>query len=132
MTVKFDPILGKLRESDGISSSQSAQLAKAVYTAFISQSSTSAPTASVLVNTLGTVAWARTGTGTYTMTCTGAFTTGKTIPLSDVYYDAAGNKMTLERTSANVMTLKTYAAADIDTLADGVITNQFVNVEVYS
>lgn len=129
---KYDRFLGKIRESDSLSVNESAQLAKAVYTAFLSQSSTSAPTATVLLNTIGTITWARTGTGTYTMTCTGAFTNNKTVPISDVYFDAAGNKMTLERTSANVMTLKTYAAADTETLADGVLSNQFFNVEVYS
>jgi hypothetical protein len=132
MAVKYDPILGKLRESDGMSSGESAQLAKSVYTALLNKTSTNAPTPTLLVNTLGTVTWARTGSGTYTMTCTGAFTVNKTVPVSDVYFDTAGNKMTLERTSADVMTLKTYAAADTETLADVDLTNQYFNVEVYS
>lgn len=51
-----------------------------VYTALLSQSGTSAPTATVLENTLGaTVTWSRTTTGTYRGTAsTGVFTLDKT------------------------------------------------------
>ena len=51
-----------------------------VYTALISQSGTSAPTATVLENTLGgTVVWTRTGSGSYVGTLAGVFTTNKTV-----------------------------------------------------
>jgi hypothetical protein len=50
-----------------------------VYTAFISQSGTSAPTVTVLENTLGgAISWAYTGVGIYTGTLSGVFTLSKT------------------------------------------------------
>ena len=50
-----------------------------VYTALLSQTGTSAPTATVLENTLGgTVVWTRVGNGSYRATLTGAFVLDKT------------------------------------------------------
>ena len=49
-----------------------------VYTALLSQSGTSAPTATVLENTLGTVVWTRSEAGIYIGTFTGGFTLNKT------------------------------------------------------
>lgn len=50
-----------------------------VYTALLSQSGTSAPTATVLENTLGgSITWTRTTTGVYTGTLAGAFLVNKT------------------------------------------------------
>jgi hypothetical protein len=107
---------------------------KKVYTAFITQTGTNAPTeVTVLKDTIGTPVWAYSAVGTYTLTKEGAFVTNKTVPnKAEVYTDVDGNLMSLERTSADVMTLKTYAAADTETLANGVITGQFINIEVYN
>ena len=106
---------------------------KNVYTAFISQASTNAPTEDIkLHDDLSTPVWSYSAVGTYLLTKASAFTSTKTVPNAVVaYYDNAGNKITLERTSANVMTLKTYAAADTAVLANGVITGQLINIEVY-
>jgi hypothetical protein len=50
-----------------------------VYTALLTQSGTSAPTATVLENTLGgTVVWTRNSGGSYTATLSGAFPASKT------------------------------------------------------
>jgi hypothetical protein len=98
---------------------------------FLSQSGTDAPVFTPLKDTLlGT--WARTGVGTYTLTKTGAFTENKTIPLDDVYVDQAGNLYKINRTSADVMTLLTYASADTTVLADAVLSNRFINIEIYN
>ena len=102
------------------------------YTAFISQTGTSTPTAtSVLKDTVGSPVWARTAAGTYTLTKVGAFTSGKTVPIDDNYTDQAGNLYKLNRTSADVMTLYSYAAADTSVLADGVLSNRYINIEIY-
>ena len=102
------------------------------YTVFLSQSGTNVPTATVLKDDFAVPVWAYSAVGTYTLTKTGAFTVDKTVPTKlESYVDNDGNKYTLERTSADVMTLKTYAAADITTLANGVLLNQLVNIEVY-
>lgn len=103
------------------------------FTGYFSQTGTNAPTAnSILKDSLGTPVWSYSTVGTYLLTKTGAFVANKTVPDKlESYIDNAGNKYTLERTSANVMTLKTYAAADTSVLANGVLSNQFINVEVY-
>lgn len=101
------------------------------YSVLASQVGTAAPTVKDLDSTLDKLVWARTGTGTYTITKTGAFKENKTLPVKDAYTDIDGNYMTLERTSWDVMTLKTYAAADTSVLADDVLDNQFIHIEVY-
>jgi len=51
-----------------------------IYVAKITQSGTSAPSATVLQNTLGgTPVWSRTGTGTYVATLANAFTANTTV-----------------------------------------------------
>lgn len=49
-----------------------------VYTALLTQSGTSAPVATVLENTIGTITITRSGTGEYTITSSGLFTLNKT------------------------------------------------------
>lgn len=57
-----------------------------VYTALLSQSGTSAPTATVLENTLGgTVVWTRSGIGSYQATLTGSvYTSSKTVVFATI------------------------------------------------
>lgn len=98
---------------------------------FLTQSGTNDPVFTSIVNTLEGV-WARTAVGTYTLTKTGAFVQNKTIPNDDIYTDQDGNLFKINRTNENTMTLLTYAAADTDVLADGVLVNRFINIEVYS
>lgn len=60
-----------------------------VYTAVLTQSGTSAPTATVLENTLGgTVVWSYSGTGTYIATLANAFPSGKTAIYHGTYTTA--------------------------------------------
>ncbi len=98
---------------------------------FLTQSGTDNPVFASITNTLDG-AWARTGVGTYTLTKTGIFVENKTIPNDDVYTDQSGNLFKINRTSIDVMTLLTYAAADTAILADSVLSNRFINIEVYS
>jgi hypothetical protein len=107
-------------------------IVKKCYTAFLSQTGTDAPVATVLKDDFAAPVWAYSAVGIYTLTKTGAFTANKTVPTKlEIYVDNDGNKFTLERTSADVMTLKTYAAIDDTVLANGVLVNQLVNIEVY-
>lgn len=123
---------GYLNLDDIISDVISTNVIKKVYTAFITQTGTDAPVATVLKDDLNSPVWEYSAVGTYTLTKIGAFTLNKTVPTKiDVYTDDDGNYITLERTNVNVMTLKTYAAADTTTLADGVLNGQYVNIEVY-
>lgn len=97
---------------------------------FLNQTGTNAPVLTAIVNTLVGV-WARTAIGTYTLTKAGAFIANKTVPIDDIYTDQAGNLFKINRTSTDVLTLLTYAAADTTSLADGVLTDRFINIEVY-
>ena len=98
---------------------------------FLTQTSTNAPVLTAIKDTIAGT-WARTAIGTYTLTKTGAFTANKTVPLDDIYVDQTGNLFKINRTSADVITLLTYAAADTTVLADGVLSNRFINIEIYS
>lgn len=66
-----------------------------VYTALLTQTATSAPTAVVLENTLGGVpVWTRTGAGIYRCTLAGAFTDLKTIAFVTETSSANGTRLT--------------------------------------
>jgi len=114
---------------DNVSSNKN----KKIYTAIISQTGTSAPVVNTLLEDgISSPVWSYSAVGTFLLTKTGAFTVNKTVPSKiDAGYDASGNLFTLERTSVDVMTLKTYAAVDTSTLANGVLVNQFINIEIY-
>lgn len=105
---------------------------KKVYTAFLTQAGTAAPVATVLNNTIGAIAIARSAAGTYTFTLANAFVLNKTVPVEDIYVDDAGDKYKLVRTSANVMTLTTYESADLNTPADDILSGRYINIEVYN
>ena len=97
---------------------------------FLTQTGTDAPVFTAIKDTLlGT--WARTAVGTYTLTKTGAFTENKTVPLDDIYLDQSGNLYKINRTSTDVITLLTYASTDTETLSDDVLSNRFINIEVF-
>ncbi|MCX6754621.1 MAG: hypothetical protein NTU81_02220 [Candidatus Nomurabacteria bacterium] len=98
---------------------------------FLTQTGTGAPSFTSIKDTLlGT--WARTAVGTYTLTKTGAFTLNKTVPIDDIYTDQAGNLFKINRTSADVITLLTYAAVNTAVLADSVLSNRYINIEIYN
>lgn len=98
---------------------------------FLTQSGTNAPVLTAITDTLAGT-WARTAVGTYTLTKAGSFVLNKTVPVDDVYVDQNDNLYKINRTSADVITLLTYAAADTSVLADDVLSNRFINIEVYS
>lgn len=77
-----------------------------VYTAVLTQSGTSAPTATVLQNTLGgTVVWSYNSAGDYTGTLSGAFTSNKTwLMMQQMNWDGQPNN-TLTRVDANSVSL---------------------------
>ncbi|HEU0126388.1 MAG TPA: hypothetical protein VFQ56_08785, partial [Flavobacterium sp.] len=102
-----------------------------VYTALISQSSTSAPTATVLENTLGgTVTWSRTSTGIYNATVSGLFTNLKTA----VFVQGGGSSPSVtvgDRVDSNTCTFQTRQMST-GTYLDSAITNGTVEIRVYN
>jgi len=101
------------------------------YSLFVSQSSTDAPTVIPLLNTLGVVALTRSAAGTYTFLSSNLFIENKTVPNKiNTINDVAGNKITIEWTSATTITLKTYNSSDV--LTDGILDEQEINIKVYN
>lgn len=109
-----------------------------IYRALLTQSSTSAPTATVLENTLGgTVVWSYTDVGIYVGTLAGAFTASKTacfpIGLSDDF-DASTDfsVATLRRTGADTVEITTLTDDNTTAaLANGLLTGSLVQILVY-
>ena len=86
-----------------------AGLGYTVYTALLTQTGTGAPVATILKNNTGaTFTWARTGSGTYTITASGnVFTNNKTI----VFVNQGGaleGLVTWARTSDTIITIQTF------------------------
>ena len=101
------------------------------YRALVSQATTAAPSATVLENSLGgTVVWARSSTGTYTATLTGAFTSDKTFLLTtgEAGTIAALKNVLVTRTSADVITVTTGSGG---TLEDSVLSSTPIEILVY-
>ena len=105
----------------------------AVYSALISQTSTDAPTAIVLENTLGgTVSWSYDSEGHYSGTLTGAFTTGKTFITT-----AGGSELNAcTFTNCSWLTSNEFLLHCINvtgaTYSDGLMLNTPLEIRVYS
>jgi hypothetical protein len=113
------------------SSAPAGNVAVKAYRALVTQSSGTAPTATVLENSLGgTVVWARSSTGTYTATLTGAFTSTKTFIMQpgETGTIAAIKNVLAVRTSDNVVTVTTGAGG---TLEDSVLSSFPIEILVY-
>lgn len=109
----------------------SGSVAVKTYRALVTQTSTTAPTATVLENSLGgTVVWARSSTGTYTATLTGAFTSAKTFIMQpgETGTIAAIKNVLASRTSDNVVTVTTGSGG---TLEDAVLSTYPIEILVY-
>lgn len=78
------------------------------YTALLTQAGTAAPTANFAINSVGTVAIARSSAGVYTLTTDGLWVADKTLVLVTISGTAVVVKAV--RTSANVITISTFAA----------------------
>jgi hypothetical protein len=104
-----------------------------VYTALLSQTGTSAPTATVLENTLGgTVVWSYASVGQYTATLTGAFTVNKTTVFINHAYAGSGNNTSLQGGSTNVNTANIRVKNYQGTPFDGEINGASIEIRVYN
>ena len=101
-----------------------------VYTAFYTQQGTANPSFTVLENTIGSVSWSRTGTGTFVATSSNLFTLNKTFIT------------TLSGTTTFIINATTFSSSDVGLnflslttgdLIDGINTNKnFVEIRVYN
>jgi hypothetical protein len=113
------------------SSAPESSVSVKVYRALVTQSSTTAPTATVLENSLGgTLVWARSVAGTYTATLAGTFTSAKTFIMQpgETGTIAAIKNVLAVRTSADVVTVTTGSGG---TLEDGVLSSYPISILVY-
>jgi len=103
-----------------------AGLGYTVYTALITQTGTAAPVATILKNNTGaTFTWARTGSGTYTITASSnTFTSNKTIVFFNLGEYTFASQQPWVRTSDTVITLPLGG--------DGRITNGSFEIRIYS
>ncbi len=104
-----------------------------IYRAILTQSSTAAPVATVMENSLGgTLVWTRSVQGAYDATLSGVFTANKSFlmapPLSNVDPGAIPPVFSFTRTSANVVRLTTSDGTD---LVDDMLLANPVEILVY-
>jgi len=100
-----------------------------VYTALLTQSGTSAPTATVLENTLGgSITWTYTSTGSYVGTLTSAFTLNKTWTIA-TGSGSADTTITVSRSSDNTVNVSTLLAG---TPTNGIISPASIEIRVYN
>lgn len=102
-----------------------------VYRALLTQTSNTAPVATVLENSFGAaLVWAISSTGTYTATLTGAFTSAKTfiIQPGETGTIAAIKNVLAVRTSDNVVTVTTGSGG---TLENAVLSTYPIEILVY-
>lgn len=100
-----------------------------VYTALITQTGTSTPTAAVLTNTLGgTVVLGRPGVGQYTGTLSGVFTANKTVVFGLLDGAASGFVVTAGRFSDNVVNINVYDETFSPMDLEGVLS---IEIRVY-
>ena len=104
----------------------SINLGYTVYTALLTQAGTAVPVATVLQNTTGgTIAWTRTGAGTYTGTITGSlFTLNKTM----VFINNGSTLSNLNISWANPLP----STITIGASADSVLTAASLEIRIYS
>ena len=136
--VSTDYVIGTQKSTTGapinptknftVDSVVSAGLGYTAYTALLTQTGNNAPSATILKNNTGyTYTWARTGSGTYTITASGnAFTNNKTIVFMNLGEYAGGGvpRSIWTRTSDTVVTITTGG--------DGRITNGSLEIRIYS
>ena len=89
----------------------------------ISQVGIAAPTVVVLENTIGAIAWTRSGVGVYVATLAAAFTDAKT----SVSINTSDGSIV--RTDVNSLTLSTFDATPV--AADAILVDDLVEVRVY-
>lgn len=99
------------------------------YIALLTQIGTGAPSATVIVNTLGgTVVWTRDDVGRYYGTLAGTFTVNKTVGIADC--KKGGTSHVTYAEAPDAIRLETYNIGNLDLLDDQLDSN-FIEIKVY-
>ncbi len=102
------------------------------YVALLTQSSTSAPVATILENTIGAIAWSYSATGSYLATLSGVFIDGKTaISISPVI-----GQIQAYRNSTSVIEVATCAMENAVGVysfpaANGILYETVIEIRIY-
>jgi len=107
---------GKVRVSNGTTWADVGGDGSKVYRAIINQSGTSAPVATVVVNSLGAIVWSRSGAGLYRATLTNAFTVNKTFIAPNSFTADTGDTISIIQSSASIITIGTSADDTLNAL----------------
>lgn len=100
------------------------------YMVWLTQTSTNNPTSITQKNDLGAITVVRIGIGTYNLVSNGLFIANRTSPYADIMQDQQGNLITLNWLDVNTYQIKTYGAADITVLSDGILNKTYVNLRL--
>lgn len=100
-----------------------------VYSAYVVQSGSSAPSATVMENTIGAIVWSRLSTGTLQATLSGAFTANKTFCTQNFSNSSGGSSFScgITPTSSSVTSFAMY---NNGVLSDN--TASFIEILVYN
>lgn len=135
----IETVIKEANEADAANAALIAEVAPVSgvlkYTALLTQVGTSAPTASVLANTLSAApVLAYAGVGQYTLTLVGAFPVDKTILLTGTASDGDTSSSIFsigaQRVSDDVISITTHTAST-GAAVDGVISKTSFVIEVY-
>jgi len=100
-----------------------------VYTALVTQTGTSAPTATVLgMNDIGAIVWTRVAAGNYKGTLAGAFPANKVFAFGGVTVSSAATISLLRNTDDEILLL---VRNDSGTSVDAALTNSPIEIRVY-
>jgi hypothetical protein len=108
---------------------QEVTLGYKVYAALLNQSSTNAPVATILKNTIGAVVWSRANQGLYVATLSGAFPLVKTFVL--IGSINAGRGGVSQATTANTVEVITYDMTSPFNAQDAYLVNTSIEIRVY-
>ena len=97
-----------------------------VYRALLTQTGTSAPVATVIENTIGSIVWTRVNVGHYRGTLSSAFTSNKT----HVLINSNEDSVAFVEYNANFITVKSQLA-DTLALTDSLLKNSAIQILVY-
>jgi len=122
----------RLVEADASGNLTATAVQPKKYVALISQTGTSAPTATVLENTLGgTVTHARTSGGVFSCGFTNAFVSGKTTATLSVGTNIGGSEILHNRAYFTNVNTITYGSYDSGTPTDSRLNSAVLEIRVY-
>lgn len=130
--VVYDTTLNALSVYNGTAWNTLEATTAKVYRATLTQSGTSAPTATVFENTVGSITWSYVSVGIYTATLTGAFPINKTFLLIGTSDNGVPIFYSLYRGDNNTLYIKTKTwSTPFPTLTDSLLFQTAVEIRVY-